>query len=95
MEDAEAAHILHLSSMSCPYTVLHWEGNSTARKGVEGFLTSPAYLLFSTYISFSSKGFMNMMWSSNEVTTGWVTAGINKMEGKGTCLLCLPFLESP
>lgn len=94
MEDAEAAHILHLSSMCCPYTVLHWKGNSTAKKRVGGVLTNPAHLLFATYISFSSKGFMNMMLSSNEVTTECVTAGINKMEGKGACLLCLPFLES-
>lgn len=38
---------------------------------------------------------MNMILSSNEVTTEWVTGRINKIEGKGTCLLCFSFLESP
>lgn len=37
-EDAEVAQILHLSSVCCPYTLLHGKGNSTAKKRVGVFL---------------------------------------------------------
>lgn len=70
MEDAEVAQILRLSSVCCPYTLLHWKGNSTAKKRVGVFFANPAHLLFSTYISFNSKGVMNMMLSSNESDHG-------------------------
>lgn len=38
MEDAEVTHILYLPSMWCPYTLLHWKGNSTAKERVGVFL---------------------------------------------------------
>lgn len=65
MEDAKITHVLCLSSMCCPYNLLHQKGNATAEKGV-GFFASLAHLLFSTYICFNSRCIMNMMLSSNE-----------------------------
>lgn len=53
MEDAEVAHVLRLSSMCCPYNLLHQKGNATAEKRVGFFFTSLAHLLFSTYIYFN------------------------------------------